>query len=143
MTREELEALGVSDDAAGQILEALRRSDEAAESAAAERDRLREELREDRLRESVREALLRQGAKPESVSLLALAADVRGAESADGLDEERLAAPLRAAWPALFRGELPPVSPPAGACLDAESVKGMSVEEINRNWASVREALGR
>ena len=140
LTREELEALGVSGEAAERVLGELRASGEAAEAAGQECERLRGELMSRDRRERLREALIRQGARPESAGLLAMAVD---AEAPGETDEQGIAASLRTAYPALFREELPPIHPPEGGALDPEGIRQMSEEEINRNWESVKRTLAR
>ncbi|MBR6029099.1 MAG: hypothetical protein IKP40_08405 [Clostridia bacterium] len=134
MTQETLAALGVNGEAAEAVLSALR-------EAGAEAERLRGEMRRAELRQGVRDALLRQGARPDSVGLLALAVNAEQLNPDEPLDEAGLAEPLRAAYPSLFRAELPAISPPGGAALDAGGLGGMSVEEINARWDSVKAAL--
>ncbi len=122
----------------------------ALAAALAEAERLRGELAAVRADGALREALLRRGAMPEAVSLLGRAVDPGrlALTEAGGLaEEDAVLAPLEARYGFLFRRETPApteaVAPPVSGApaLTREDIRRMSVDEINRNWEAVREAL--
>lgn len=108
------------------------------------------QVEEKNKRALVREALLAGGVNPAAAELLALQADLAKVCEKDGAleDADGLLAEMRKKWGDLFtveeneplEGPCPPKA--EDTLLTRETVAGMSVEEINRNWHAVKAALG-
>ncbi len=128
---------------AAALLQALEESRKEAESlrrALAEKEQA--EHRQT-YRNALHGLLEQSGANPAALELMTLQGDALDAE---GKTPEEAAALLRAKWQGLFteRKALPmgKIAPPkAGLSLTRQDVANMSVEDINRRWPLVRQAL--
>ncbi len=128
---------------AAALLQALEESRKEAESlrrALAEKEQA--EHRQT-YRNTLHDLLEQSGANPAALELMTLQGDALDAE---GKTPEEAAALLRAKWQGLFteRKALPmgKIAPPkAGLNLTRQDVANMSVEDINRRWPLVRQAL--
>lgn len=123
-----------------------------AERLRSEFDLYRRQVDEERTaqgrKSAIREALRKAGANELALPLLAQAvstteADWDGAELRMGAD---VISPVVRQYGAFFAQPIPlptdRCSPPLdGSALTREDVRGMSAEEINRNWSQVRSAL--
>lgn len=141
MTKEELKELGVPEEHLDAVWQAHQ----------AETDALRQEQLHARRQQALHTALRGMGAEESAAGLLALAVKEEDIvlDASGGLENpQTLLAPLKERFAVLFSvpeqvpaGEIHP--PRSGYAPAMPDISRMTEEEINRNWDSVRDALGR
>lgn len=133
----------------GRITEAVEAGKAETAAVQAAFDEYREGIIQGEKERLMRAALLEAGANPQAVELLLRDVALAQAEIRDGklVQAEELAAAIKAKWSAFFavREAVPmgAINPPRNVdlALTRRAVEGMSLEEINRNWGSVKAAL--
>ena len=137
MTVQELQALGLEEDAAAAVFGAWQ---DELESGRREREQTEKSL-------LIREALRGRGASEGAARMLTREVDADRVTVEGGRitgDDGQLAQ-LVEAYGGLFRGHAPlrPVAPPKpeASALSRDAIAGMTAEEINRHWEEIRDAL--